>query len=432
MWGPLYGGLLVGLAALAAWKMRQANRALQAEVEERRHAEEQLRSSEARARSFLESSPMGIHLCQLQPDGRLLLTGSNPAADRILGVDHEPLLGREIGAAFPFLAEADVPAQYRRVCSCGQAWNRDEVVYGDGTAQRVLQIHAFRTGPGSMATLFLDQTERHRDEEARRRLEEQLRQSQKLEAVGRLAGGVAHDFNNLLMVITAHGELLRRKLDSADPHLRKVQHMMNAADRASRLVRQLLAFSRSQDLDPRVLDLNGLLNETLPMLRPVLGTNVSLSTELDPHLGRVRADRAQLEQVLLNLAVNGRDAMPAGGALIFRTENRLLEGPGPVAPGPYVILTVRDTGAGMDARTRTRVFEPFFTTKANGQGTGLGLAMAYGVVQQSGGHITVESEPGRGTAFHIHLPRVEADVAAAPLRAAVGPAATTTPGTTAG
>jgi CheY-like chemotaxis protein len=212
------------------------------------------------------------------------------------------------------------------------------------------------------------------------------------------------------MVITGHGELLRRRLEDGDPRLRKVQHMMSAADRASRLVRQLLAFSRSQALDPRVVDLNRLVTDAARMLRPVLGGDVSLTTDLAGDLGRVRVDPGQVEQVLMNLAVNARDAMPVGGTLSFETANRRLEKPGPVPPGDYVVLTVRDTGTGMDAGTRSHVFEPFFTTKASGEGTGLGLAMAYGVVEQSRGHILLESEPGRGTAFRIHLPRIEGEV----------------------
>jgi hypothetical protein len=259
-----------------------------------------------------------------------------------------------------------------------------------------------------MATLFLDITERRRQEEARRRLEEQLRQSQKLEAVGRLAGGVAHDFNNLLMVITAHGELLRRGLEPDDPRLQKVQQITSAADRASQLVRQLLAFSRAQVLEPRVTDLNRLVSDAARTLRPVMGADVSIVTHLTPQAGHVRIDRAQFEQVLMNLAVNARDAMPAGGTLELCTSRREVETGGAVPAGSYVVLSVKDSGVGMDAEIRSRVFEPFFSTKSSGGGTGLGLAMVYGIVQQSGGHVKLESEPGRGSIFRIHLPLVEA------------------------
>jgi nitrogen-specific signal transduction histidine kinase len=258
-----------------------------------------------------------------------------------------------------------------------------------------------------MAVMFLDVTERRRAEEERQRLEEQLRQSQKMEAVGRLAGGIAHDFNNLLMVIMGHGELLRRGLPAEDPLLRKVQQVMGAAERAARLVRQLLAFSRKQVLEPQVLDLNALVSETARMLRPLLGEDVQVVTRLDPALGRVRVDPAQIDQVLMNLAVNARDAMPGGGTLVLETAN--VEGPasGPAAPGGRVALTVRDTGHGMDDETQAQAFEPFFTTKAGIGGTGLGLSMVYGIVQQSGGQITLESAPGCGSKFRILLPRAD-------------------------
>jgi nitrogen-specific signal transduction histidine kinase len=261
-----------------------------------------------------------------------------------------------------------------------------------------------------LAVMFLDITERRRAEEERRRLEDQLRQSQKMEAVGRLAGGIAHDFNNLLMVIMGHGELLRRGLSGDDPRLRKVQHVMGAAERAARLVRQLLAFSRKQVLEPQVVDLNALVAETARMLRPLLGEDVRIVTRLDPALGRARVDPAQVDQVLMNLAVNARDAMPAGGTLALETSN--LDGQG---TGTCVALTVRDTGHGMDDATRAHVFEPFFTTKGGTGGTGLGLSMVYGIVQQSGGQISVESTPGRGSSFRILLPRADGPGAAAAL-----------------
>jgi len=246
---------------------------------------------------------------------------------------------------------------------------------------------------------------RQRDEEARQRLEERLRQSQKLEAVGRLAGGVAHEFNNVLMIITGHGELLRRGLEPGDPRRAKLDDILGAAERASKVTRQLLAFSRSGTLDLREVQLNDLVTRTMKLLAPVLGTEVTCTTRLDPHLARVLVDPDQIEQVLLNLALNARDAMPTGGTLEIETSHREIEEEIGVPSGRYVVLSVRDTGGGMDPETRRRVFEPFFTTKSGG--TGLGLAMAYGIIRQSGGHVIVESEPHRGTAFHVHLPHVE-------------------------
>ncbi len=378
---------------------------------ELRHAIAGLRESEARVRSIVESSPMAILLYELEPSGRLVLTASNPAGDRVLGIPVGPLVGRTIEEAFPGLAGTEAPDRYRRICADGGSWEA-EVEYRDDRVRGVYEVHAFRTAPGMLAVMFLDITERRRAEEERRRLEDQLRQSQKMEAVGRLAGGIAHDFNNLLMVIMGHGELLRRGLSGDDPRLRKVQHVMGAAERAARLVRQLLAFSRKQVLEPQVVDLNALVAETARMLRPLLGEDVRIVTRLDPTLGRARVDPAQVDQVLMNLAVNARDAMPAGGTLALETSN--LDGRG---TGSYVALTVRDTGHGMDDATRAQVFEPFFTTKGGTGGTGLGLSMVYGIVQQSGGQVSVESAPGRGSSFRILLPRADGPGAAAAPKA---------------
>ncbi len=409
---------LVGMAVLATGELRHAIAELRSEVLERRSAEERLRDSEARFRSIVDSSPMGIHLYRLEPPDRLVFLGSNPAGERTLGFKAESLEGRAIEDAFPSLIGTEVPEQYRRVCAHGGTWS-SEVTYRDDRLRGVYAVNAFQTAPGMMAAMFLDVTERRRAEEERGRLEEQLRQSQKMEAVGRLAGGIAHDFNNLLMVIMGHGELLRRGLESDDARLRKIQHVMGAAERAARLVRQLLAFSRKQVLEPQVVDLNALVSDTARMLRPLLGEDVRIVTRLAPALGQVRVDPAQIDQVLMNLAVNARDAMPRGGTLSLETANVAS------APGGQVALVVRDTGLGMDETTRAHLFEPFFTTKAGSGGTGLGLSMVYGIVRQSGGQITVESEPGLGSSFRIVLPRADGPGAAAEVSApARAPSAT--------
>jgi signal transduction histidine kinase/ActR/RegA family two-component response regulator len=413
---------LVGMAFIATAELRRTIGRLRSEVQERRAAEERLRETETRFRSIVESSPMAILLYRLEdtagtpgsptsPAGRLVLTGSNPAGDNILGVDVAALLGRTIEEAFPRLAGTEIPDRYRRLCTEGGSWATD-VAYDDDRIRGVYEVHAFQTAPGMMAVMFLEVTERRRAEEERLRLEEQLRQSQKMEAVGRLAGGIAHDFNNLLMVIMGHGELLRRSMETGDPRLRKVGHIMGASERATRLVRQLLAFSRKQVMEPRVVDLNALVSDTARMLRPLLGEDVRVVTRLDPALGPVRVDPAQIDQVLMNLAVNARDAMPRGGTLALETACMEPDDTGPPGRGRKVALVVRDTGHGMDEGTRAQAFEPFFTTKSRAGGTGLGLAMVYGIVQQSGGEIALESEPGRGSAFRIVLPR--ADVAGTP------------------
>ena len=243
----------------------------------------------------------------------------------------------------------------------------------------------------------------------RKRLEEQFLQAQKMEAIGRLAGGIAHDFNNLLTAILGYSDLLLSQFSPGDPSRGDLEEIQKAGERAASLTRQLLAFSRQQMLEPKVLDLNALLVNLQRMLRRLIGEDIAFTGRFDPELGPVRADPVQIEQAILNLAVNSRDAMPRGGELVIETRNVLLEAPmdlgrAAIQPGRYSMIEVRDTGTGIDPAVRDRIFEPFFTTKEKGKGTGLGLATAYGIVQQSGGHILCESEPGQGTRFRIYLP----------------------------
>jgi two-component system, cell cycle sensor histidine kinase and response regulator CckA len=254
------------------------------------------------------------------------------------------------------------------------------------------------------------------DSTGRRHLEEQLRQAQKMEAVGMLAGGVAHDFNNLLTIINGYSQVILNNLRPEDPNRHAAEQIMKAGDRAAGLTRQLLAFSRRQVLQPRVLDLNTLVTSLGNMLQRLIGEDIDLRLVLRSDLGRINADPGKLEQVLMNLAVNSRDAMPKGGILTIETANVLLDeqyaaSHMAVKSGPYILVAVSDTGCGMDEATRSHLFEPFFTTKAAGKGTGLGLSTVFGIVKQSGGSLEVYSEPDRGTSVKVYLPRIDQPVA---------------------
>jgi two-component system, cell cycle sensor histidine kinase and response regulator CckA len=259
-----------------------------------------------------------------------------------------------------------------------------------------------------------------KDVTEQRELGEQLRQAQKMEAIGRLAGGIAHDFNNLLTIILGYGQIVADDLteDGAKDNMSEV---IKAGERASALTQRLLAFTRKQILEPEILDLNIVVSGMEGMLKRLIGEDVQISVQLSPGIGSIRADYHQLEQIVMNLAVNARDAMPAGGELIISTGDTLIEASRAAvhgrAGGRYSVLTVRDTGSGMDAETKAKIFEPFFTTKGSGKGTGLGLSMVYGIVQQSGGFLTVQSEPGVGSSFEIYLPCVSESSTAVRVKA---------------
>ena len=254
----------------------------------------------------------------------------------------------------------------------------------------------------------------------RKAAEAHLLEAEKLESIGRLAGGIAHDFNNMLFVIHAYAELLADDLADANlpgldtnDSLLSVSAISQAAERAAELTGQLLAFGRRQVISPRVIDPNRVLTGLEPMLRQVIGTNVELGLELEPDAWRIRADPGQLDQIVVNLVVNARDAMPAGGTVTIGTRNVIVDEPFAieqfdVKPGPYLLISVTDTGVGMDRETRAHIFEPFFTTKESGKGTGLGLASAYGIVRQAGGHVRLASEPGAGSSFNLYFPRIDA------------------------
>jgi two-component system cell cycle sensor histidine kinase/response regulator CckA len=260
--------------------------------------------------------------------------------------------------------------------------------------------------PTSVLVINTDVTEK-------KKLQAQLHHAQRLEAIGVLASGVAHDFNNLLTIICGYSEMLQGQTRPSDPAHGMLSEILKAGNNATALTRQLLAFGRKQVLSPRILDPNGLVEESEKMLRRLIGPDIELTTKLDPGVGSIKVDPSQIDRVLINLVVNARDAMPVGGTIVVAVQSIEVDAEMArrhvgASPGPYVLLTVKDSGCGMDEATISRIFEPFFTTKEVGKGTGLGLAMVHGIVAQSGGHIEVESAPGKGTCFRIFLPRVEA------------------------
>jgi two-component system cell cycle sensor histidine kinase/response regulator CckA len=378
------------------------------DITERRRAAELLRESEERYRHIVEAATEGI--CSL--DAELRISFVNGAFARMLGFTPEEMIGTPV-ERYSFPAESNEFREHMDARRRGVAERYERRLQRkDGNECWSLVSGApILDSDGRFAgsfKMFTDVTDRHR-------LEEQLRQSQKMEAVGRLAGGVAHDFNNLLTVILGYSGVLLQGLEPG-PLLEATQEVRQAGERAAALTRQLLAFSRKQTLVPEVLDLGDVVSGLSTMVVRLIGEEVKVSVVVSPNLGRVKADRGQLEQVVMNLAVNARDAMPKGGSLIFELQNVELDDAyaathAEVKPGPYVLLAISDTGTGMDAETQKRVFEPFFTTKETGKGTGLGLSTVHGIVHQSGGAIDVYSEPGQGTTFKVYLPRFAGDAA---------------------
>jgi PAS domain S-box-containing protein len=395
--------VLIGLAMLG--ESEGSCIAYIVDLTERRRAEEALRASEERYRRLFESNPQPMWVFD---EKTLVFLAVNEAACRHYGYSHEEFLGMTIEDIRP--AE-DVPALHHQL----ETESREDRRAGvwrhrkkDGTVIEVeINSNALVLGGREVQlVLATDVTER-------RLLEQQLRQGQKMEAVGQLAGGIAHDFNNLLTAILGYADLLATEAGEESPLLGSIEEIRKAGERAANLTRQLLAFSRRQLLEPKVLNLNALVSNIEKMLRRLIGDHVELVTALDPRLGHVRADAGQIEQVIMNLVVNARDAMGKGGTLTIETKDVELDEvfardhlvTGPV--GNYVMLAVSDTGVGMSAETKSHIFEPFFTTKGPGKGTGLGLSTVYGIVKQSNGYVWAYSELDRGTTFKVYLPRVE-------------------------
>ena len=484
------------------------------------------KESEEKFRNIVEASPMGMHLYQLEDDGRFIFIGANPAADKILGVENDLFIGKTIEEAFPPMAGTEIPDRYREVARGGKPWQTEQVDYEYGEIHGVFEVYAFQTAPGKMAAMFLDVTERKRtegalresesryrrifenvreiyfestldgdvievspsvedilkvrrkdvleknavfmysDPEARnryidtlldqgsvtnysvdmvdsegtvhpvsitatlipvegekslrivgsmrditesRRLQEQLQQAQKMEAVGTLAGGIAHDFNNILTTIIGGTDLILSLIDEDDPAYPTVYDIHRTGIKASRLTRQLLAFSRKQVFEANVVDVNEVIEELQPLLKRLLREDIELALHFGPGEKKIKADPIQLEMMLINLSINAVDAMPDGGKLIIETrlveiEDRLVKPHFILEPGNYVQISVSDTGTGMDEGIVDKIFDPFFTTKERGKGTGLGLAVVYGIVKQHGGYIYVYSEPGEGSSFKLLFP----------------------------
>ena len=377
------------------------------DITERKRMHDALKKSEQRLKALFDNALDAILLV----DDEARYVDANPAACELLGYSREELQQLSIWDVTPPSNSNQGIDLWRDFLAAGKMSGEHTLRRKDGTLIGVECNSVANVLPGLHMTI-------NRDTDERKRVEQQLRQAQKMEAVGRLAGGVAHDFNNLLTAITGYSDLMLRRLGEEDSLRSNVEEIRKAASRATALTRQLLAFSRKQMQQLKILNLNSIVSELDKMLQRLIGEDIQLTTTLDPQLGQTKADAGQIEQVIMNLVVNARDAVSMGGKITIETanvylNNEYVQSHLGARAGRYVMLAVSDTGAGMDDETKSHIFEPFFTTKEAGKGTGLGLATVYGIVKQSNGYISVESEVGQGTAFKVYLPRV--DEAAEPL-----------------
>lgn len=376
------------------------------DVTAQRKSEEKLRQSEERFAKAFRSSPLPITISTEQ-DGRYL--DANEAFVKMIGYRREELLDKTSQHLRIWINPEDRKRLLEQLEKAAPAEPVETRFRTKSGKERQVQVSAERVDLDGIPCVLANTV----DVTDSRRLEAQFRQAQKMEAVGRLAGGVAHDFNNLLGVILGYSDLAKELAPPQSPLHKHLDSIKQAGQRAAALTKQLLAFSRQQVVVPRVLNLNSVVHDTSKMLLRLIGEDVSLVLKPAEPLGSVKADLGQIEQILMNLAVNARDAMTGGGKIVIETSNveldeTYMEQHPPVLPGSYVLLSVSDTGCGMDAATMSHMFEPFFTTKEPGKGTGLGLSTVYGIVKQSGGYVWAYSEVGRGTTFRIYLPRVDA------------------------
>jgi PAS domain S-box-containing protein len=396
-------------------ELNRSNEQLQLQLAHRLQVEEARQKEQEFLGAILQTMDDGIAACNASG----VLTHLNRAAREFHGFTEEPWPAEEWAERFAvYLPDGKTPMKTEELplvrALRGERVRNEEVVIRpkQGAMRRLLisgqAMHGQNGEKLGAVVVYRDITEL-------KQLEQQVIHAQKMEALGRLAGGVAHDFNNLLTIINGYSQLLLERVEPQGPVHDQLDQILKAGERAASLTRQLLAFSRKQILQPQVVDLNAVVSDTDKMLRRLIGEEIELSTVLRPDLGRVKVDPAQIEQVIMNLAINARDAMPRGGKLTIETANVDLDeayarAHTEVRPGAYVMLALSDNGCGMDAETQARIFEPFFTTKEIGNGTGLGLSTVYGIIKQTGGHVSVYSEVGRGTTFKVYLPRLDKPV----------------------
>ena len=408
----LIGTIFLGLLLFSVWqyhlrkKMERARQESEARSASARTMEERLRLFE----KVVETMQFGITITDEK--GKILYT--NPADAEMHGYQVEELIGKDVRVFAP--KQLWKPMAKEQLMDL-KSWKRESLnMRKNGTLFPVqlksVVLPHLGGHPLGVITVCEDISERKQKEREMATLEDQLRHSQKMETISRLAGGMAHDFNNLLMVIQGYSDLALRELEHGNPLRENIEEIRKATGRAAGLIQQLLAFSRCQILDMKVLDLNSIVEDLEKMLRRVIKEDIELVTTLAEDLGKVKTDPGQMEQVILNLAANARDAMPQGGRLTLETANVRLDEDYALLhvglqPGHYVMLSVSDTGTGMPPDVKERIFDPFFTTKEVGKGTGLGLSTVYGIVKQSGGSISVDSHPGKGTTLNVYLPRVE-------------------------